>query len=378
MTDDARIMGRDGLGLLIEVLGRRGYAVMAPTVKVGALALAEVHSADELPWGVGDEQAAGSYRLTERQDGAVFAQAAAVQAIKPALFPADELIWRGRRSGSQFDVTQTSDGPVRPTAFLGVRGCDLRALAQHDRVLAERGFPDARYLRRREGTFIAAVTCAEPGGTCFCASMGGGAHPEDGFDLALTELMTPHRFVVEIGSELGAEVLAEVPTEPAAAEDLAAVGAVVESANARMGRSMETDGLKDLLYSSAESPQWDEIAGRCLACTNCTMVCPTCFCTTVEDVSVLGSDDAERRRVWDSCFSEEFAHIHGGSLRTETRARYRQWLTHKLASWQDQFDALGCVGCGRCITWCPVGIDITAEVASMRARAGLAVAGGAR
>jgi ferredoxin len=183
---------------------------------------------------------------------------------------------------------------------------------------------------------------------------------------------------VEIGSELGAEVLAEVPTEPAAAEDLAAVGAVVESANARMGRSMETDGLKDLLYSSAESPQWDEIAGRCLACTNCTMVCPTCFCTTVEDVSVLGSDDAERRRVWDSCFSEEFAHIHGGSLRTETRARYRQWLTHKLASWQDQFDALGCVGCGRCITWCPVGIDITAEVASMRARAGLAVAGGAR
>ena len=174
-------------------------------------------------------------------------------------------------------------------------------------------------MRRREGAFIAAVTCAEPAGTCFCASMGGGPHPEEGYDLALTELVDPHRFVVEIGSELGAEVLAELPTEPAEADDLAAVGTVVADASARMGRAMDTEGLRDLLYAAAESPVWDDVGNRCLACMNCTMVCPTCFCTTVEDVSVLGSDDAERRRVWDSCFSEEFAHIHGGSLRTETQ-----------------------------------------------------------
>ncbi len=377
MADGARIIGRERLARLVEVLAARGYAVMAPTVRGGAVVLDEVHGADELPWGVGDVQEPGSYRLRERGDGAAFGQAAAVKAIKPVLFPPDELIWRGHRSGTQFAVTDREGQPQRPVAFLGVRSCDLRALAQHDRVLAERAFPDTRYLRRREGVFVAAVTCAEPSDACFCTSMGGGPHPEEGYDLALTELLNPHRFVVEVGTELGAQVLAEVGSEAAGPDDLAAVDAQVASATERMTRSMDTDGLRDLLYASAESPVWDEVGNRCLTCMNCTMVCPTCFCTTVEDVSSLGSADAERRRVWDSCFSEEFAHIHGGSLRTEAKARYRQWLTHKLGAWQDQFDALGCVGCGRCITWCPVGIDLTAEVAKLRAAAPLSV-GGAR
>jgi ferredoxin len=96
------------------------------------------------------------------------------------------------------------------------------------------------------------------------------------------------------------------------------------------------------------------------------MVCPTCFCTTVEDTADLAGTDAVRRRVWDSCFSVEYAYIHGGSIRPTPRARYRQWLTHKLDSWQEQFGMSGCVGCGRCITWCPVGIDLTEEIAAIR------------
>ncbi|MDO8106450.1 4Fe-4S dicluster domain-containing protein [Isoptericola sp. b441] len=377
MTDGPRIIGRDQLARLVEVLTARGYAVVAPTVRAGAVVLDEVVGADDLPWGVGDVQDAGTYRLRERDDEAVFGQAAAVRAVKPVLFPADELIWRGHRSGTDFAVTDREGSPQRPVAFLGVRDCDLRALARHDEVLAGRAFADTRYQRRRAGTFLAAVTCAEPGGTCFCTSMGGGPHPENGYDLALTELLDPHRFVVEVGSDTGADVLAELDSEPAGAQDLAAVHDVVAHATESMGRSMDTEGLRDLLYASAESPVWDEVGNRCLTCMNCTMVCPTCFCTTVEDVSALGSADAERRRVWDSCFSEEFAHIHGGSLRTEVRSRYRQWITHKLAAWQDQFGSLGCVGCGRCITWCPVGIDITAEAAKLRAAAPLTV-GGAR
>lgn len=377
MADGTRVIGRDQLARLVEVLAARGYAVMAPTVRGGAVVLDEVHGVDELPWGVGDVQEPGSYRLRDRGDGAAFGQAAAVKAVKSVLFPADELIWRGHRSGTQFAVTDREGQPQRPVAFLGVRGCDLRALAQHDRVLGERAYPDTRYLRRREGVFLAAVTCADPADACFCTSVGGGPHPEEGYDLALTELADPHRFVVEVGTELGAQVMAEVGGEPAGPQDLAAVGDQVAAATEKITRSMDTDGLRDLLYASAESPVWDEVGSRCLTCMNCTMVCPTCFCTTVEDVSSLGSADAERRRVWDSCFSEEFAHIHGGSLRTEAKSRYRQWLTHKLGAWQDQFDALGCVGCGRCITWCPVGIDITAEVAKLRAAAPLSV-GGAR
>jgi sulfhydrogenase subunit beta (sulfur reductase) len=142
---------------------------------------------------------------------------------------------------------------------------------------------------------------------------------------------------------------------------------VAADAAARMGRVLETDALRDVLYASAESPRWDDVAARCLACTNCTLVCPTCFCTSVDDVTDLTATSTERHRVWDSCFSEDYSYLHGGSVRTSTASRYRQWMTHKLASWTDQFGTSGCVGCGRCITWCPAAIDITAEAAALRA-----------
>jgi sulfhydrogenase subunit beta (sulfur reductase) len=133
-----------------------------------------------------------------------------------------------------------------------------------------------------------------------------------------------------------------------------------------MGRTMDTKGIKELLYRNYENPRWDDVAKRCLTCGNCTMVCPTCFCTTVEDITDLTGEHVERWRKLDSCFTMDFSYIHGGSVRSSPRARYRQWMTHKLATWIDQFGTSGCVGCGRCITWCPVGIDITEETGAIR------------
>jgi formate hydrogenlyase subunit 6/NADH:ubiquinone oxidoreductase subunit I len=225
---------------------------------------------------------------------------------------------------------------------------------------------DAHYAARRARSFLIAVTCATPAGTCFCASMGTGPKPGGGADLTMTELLDPHRFLVETGTAAGEEVLAELDSAPATQADLADADSVVARALTHMGRTMQTDDLRDLLYTSAESPRWNDVAERCLACTNCTMVCPTCFCTSVEDVSDLSGDVDERHRVWDSCFSMEYSRLHGGAVRTSTSARYRQWLTHKLAAWNDQFAMSGCVGCGRCITWCPAAIDLTAEVSALR------------
>ena len=136
-----------------------------------------------------------------------------------------------------------------------------------------------------------------------------------------------------------------------------------------MGRELDTTDIRELLYRNYEHPRWDEVAERCLACGNCTMVCPTCFCTTVEDVTDLAGEHVERHQRWDSCFTIDYSHIHGGAVRGSTRSRYRQWMTHKLATWIDQFGSSGCVGCGRCITWCPVGIDITEEARAIRERA---------
>jgi len=366
MTDEM-IMGLAGLQELLDSLRARGFEVIGPRVRDGAVVMAPVSVVDDLPRGVGDEQDAAHYRLRDRGDDALFGFAAPAQAVKPVLFPAEEVIWRGRRTGTEFDVRERTAPTGGPYAFIGVRPCDLQAVAVHDAVLAGRGFADSRYVGRRDGAFIVAVTCSDPGGTCFCASMGGGPRPRDGFDLALTELLDgEHRFIVEVGSPRGAEVLTSVTTTSAGHDDLAAAAAVAQDASGRMGRTLDTDGLRDVLYASAESPRWDDVAARCLACTNCTMVCPTCFCTSVEDVADLAGDVAERRRVWDSCFSEDFSYIHGGSVRTETSSRYRQWITHKLGAWQDQFGMSGCVGCGRCITWCPAAIDITAEAAALR------------
>ncbi|MGB3904623.1 MAG: 4Fe-4S dicluster domain-containing protein, partial [Anaerolineae bacterium] len=243
------------------------------------------------------------------------------------------------------------------------------AIHIQNRVFLESPHTDPVYKARRDHLFVVAVNCGQAGGTCFCVSMETGPEATFGFDLALTEVLEDegHYFLAEVGSERGAEVLAEVEHREATADEEQAAENVVAKAAAQMGRNMDTTDIKGLLYGNYEHPRWDEVANRCLTCGNCTLVCPTCFCTTVEDVTDLKGEQAERWRRWDSCFTMDFSYIHGGSIRGTASARYRQWMTHKLGTWIDQFGTSGCVGCGRCITWCPVGIDITEEVRAIRA-----------
>jgi ferredoxin len=272
------------------------------------------------------------------------------------------------KEGEGFRVAVEDPAPSR-FAFIGVRACEIHAIAIQDKVLCQGPYPDQAYAMRRRDAFIVAVNCGQAGGTCFCVSMNTGPKADSGFDLALTELISDgvHEFLVEVGSEAGAAVLAQIPHGPAGEAQRAAAAAAVARAASQMGRSMDTAGLKELLQANLNHPRWDEVAERCLTCGNCTMVCPTCFCTTVEDTSDLAGTSAERVKKWDSCFTIDFSYLHGGSVRQTGKSRYRQWMTHKLASWIDQFGSSGCVGCGRCITWCPVGIDITEEAAAIRA-----------
>lgn len=369
----ARTLTLDGLQDVIDTLSGRGYTVVGPTVADGAIDFRPISSVTELPHGWGDEQDNASYRLRRRDDDAVFAFACGAQSAKPVLFPADELLWRSRtepgHAASTPDLDRPSDDePGPPYAFLGLRSCDLAAIRIHDRVLTGRQVTDTHYALRRDDSILIAVSCSDPAGTCFCVSMDTGPVPRHGFDLAITELYAdgPHRFVVEVGTDRGAELLAHAASETATEADLAAASRVGAQAAQRMGRTLDDSNLKNILYDNADSAVWDDVASRCLSCTNCTLVCPTCFCTSVTDVSDLMGTMSERHREWDSCFSQEYSYIHGGSVRESTRSRYRQWMTHKLASWKDQFGTSGCVGCGRCIAWCPAGIDITAEARELR------------
>ncbi|WP_033349621.1 4Fe-4S dicluster domain-containing protein [Kitasatospora aureofaciens] len=363
---EGAVIDKDGLATLVDLLRARGFTVVGPTVRDGAIVLAELESADQLPYGWGVELEAGHYRLREREDGAAFAHAAGPQSWKTFLHPARVRQWRAERSDGQL-VIEEDDTPPPRFAFLGVRPCDLRAIAVQDRVLTGGRHRDPVYQGRRSGAFLVAVECTEPGATCFCASMGTGPAAGPGYDLALTELVDAdgHRFWIRSGSPEGADLLAELPTGAASEAVCETARQAVASAADRMGRTMPDTDLRRLMAGTLDAPRWDDVASRCLTCGNCTMVCPTCYCTTTEDVTDLTGDHAERWRVWDVCFDLDFSQLHGGPVRSSARSRYRQWLTHKLGTWYDQFGSSGCVGCGRCIVWCPVAIDITEEAAAL-------------
>jgi sulfhydrogenase subunit beta (sulfur reductase) len=353
-TRPPRVLEAARLDALIGALREQGWNVVGPRLEDGAIVYDEIASAADLPAGWTDEHGPGRYRLARRADAALFGYVVGPHSWKKYLFPPATRLW--------------TPLPERPTALLGVRACELAAIAIQDKVFLGGAYVDADYRARRDNVLIVAVQCAEARGTCFCVSMGTGPRAEEGFDLALTELLAgEHRFVVEAGSERGARLLAQVPTREALAEDLDAARAASARAAGEMGRSLDTNGLKELLQRNYEHPRWDDVAARCLSCANCTMVCPTCFCSSAEEVPDLDRQRSERWRRWDSCFTAEHSHLHGGSVRASTRSRYRQWIVHKLSTWHDQFDTSGCVGCGRCITWCPVGIDITEEAHAIRA-----------
>ena len=352
---------------LIETLKKEGYTVIGPSVKEGAIVYDEIESIDDLPKGWGDEQEAGHYRLKKRNDDALFGYVVGPHSWKKFMFPQRLKLWEAERDGKGFDINFPPK-PVPKYAFLGVRSCELKAIFIQDKVFNNGMFSDSYYNSIRENIFIIAVNCSQSSGTCFCVSMNTGPKAKHGYDIALTEVINndEHYFVLDEGSSKGSEVSRKIGAGKSTDTQIKAADDAVLNAEINMTRTMNTAGIKELLYNNHDHPIWTEIASRCLSCANCTMVCPTCFCSNVEDTTDLTGDHAERWRRWDSCFSLDYSKVAGGSFRTSTKARYRQWMTHKLASWQDQFGTSGCVGCGRCITWCPVGIDITQEAENLR------------
>lgn len=348
---------------LIDELQARRYTVVGPTVDQDAIVYGEIHAVSQLPKGWTDEQEAGKYRLKRRDDDALFGYAVGPHSWKKYLFPPQERLLSAEKTAAGWMfVPHVADAPNY--AFLGVRACELSAIQIQDRVFLDGPAQDPIYKERRDKLFLIAVNCTQAASTCFCTSMKTGPRCNAGFDLALTEIAAG--FLCEVGSALGGEVLQACVTEPTTDEQLAAADAARQQAMTQIKRRMDTDDLPGLLLSRLNHPRWKDVGERCLSCTNCTMVCPTCFCSSVTEVRDLNTDRVDRERVWDSCFNPDFSYVGGSLVRNDTASRYRQWLTHKLDSWHSQFGTSGCVGCGRCITWCPVGIDLTEEVDAIR------------
>ena len=353
---------------LMEELIKRGYLLIGPTVRGGAIVLDSIRSVDDLPRGFGDEQQPSRYTLKQRGDDMLFGYVVGPVSWKKFLYPPRLTMFTAARAGKTFTITPGGTDQRPKTAFFGVRPCEVSGILMQDQVFTGGVYVDRAYKAARDNAFIVAVNCTVTGGNCFCASMGTGPGATRGFDIALTEMMEggKHYFVASAGTPHGEEVLGAVPQREAAEGEMRGALEAVKRAAESLTKQMDVRDLPKLLKENFENPRWDDVAKRCLACTNCTMVCPTCFCSTVEDATDLSGMHAQRRRRWDSCFTMDFTKVAGGNIRPSIRARYRQWLTHKLSNWMDQFGTLGCVGCGRCITWCPSGIDITAEVDAIR------------
>lgn len=360
------VIDRNGIDTLIQLLDRQGFRILGPTVSDSAITLGEIGSSKDLPIGWTDIQDAASYRLAKHDRATLFHYTVGSHSWKQFLYPSRTCLWKARRAGAEVKIEQDETAEQKMALF-GVRSCDLHAIGIQDKVFAEGNYRDPGYVRRRSNLFVVAVNCSKANAICFCTSMSTGPRATEGFDLALTELCDQdgHAFLVEAGSTSGNEILAQLSARPATESDSSAADAVIAETIDQMKRRVETRDIKPLLQKNSEHRQWLDVGSRCLNCANCTLVCPTCFCMTVEDRTDL-SGNAERLRVWDSCFTLDYSYIHGGHIRTSPQSRYRQWLTHKMASWHDQFGCSGCVGCGRCITWCPVGIDITEEIGAIR------------
>jgi len=352
---------------LFRALSKRGYDIIGPTVQEGAIVYDSISDGSALPSGWTDEQEAGKYRLVNKKDKALFGFSSSPQSWKKFIHPPALKLWESKRNGNRITI---SAGPAaqQKFAFVGVRACDLSAIGVLDKVFVNSPFTDAGYQSRRSDILIIAINCTKSGGTCFCASMNAGPEVSAGYDIVLTEVITKdrHYFLAAGGTKPGVEIIKDIPHAEADVYEIEVAAELVAKTAGEMKRKVDTNNIREILFRNSENNRWNETAKRCLTCANCTMVCPTCFCTTIEDFTDLTGKEASRVRKWDSCFTMDFTYIHGGSIRSSVYSRYRQWLTHKFAAWQDQFETYGCVGCGRCITWCPVGIDITEEIQAIR------------
>jgi sulfhydrogenase subunit beta (sulfur reductase) len=361
-SETCAVLPAADLQRLLDTLSAKGYRVVGPIVREGSVVWETISSVSELPIGWRDQQEPGRYRLEQTGSQEIFGVVHGPQSLKPFVFAPREPLLQIKRSKDGFTTSPTLPQPEK-VAVIGARACDLAGLVIQDRIFLNETYRDPYYATRREGLFVIAVNCTRALATCFCASMETGPRAQRGYDLALTEV--DKQFMVEAGSEAGRDILSTILLPAASDELISAAASSIHACAQSQIRRLDHSRLPQALYEAHEHPRWDDVAGRCLACTNCTMVCPTCFCHTVEETPDLSHQDTAHARLWDSCFTQEHGYIHGKNIRPTIKDRYRMWLTHKLASWIDQFDTSGCVGCGRCITWCPVGIDLTEELQAL-------------
>lgn len=337
------------------------YTVVAPELNDGVIKYEESTDFEKIPAGYKQFEFAGSYQIF-KSSNRFFSYIRPYNNLKYFLRPPSiKLLTVIEKDGNlEFSYQEQR----KKIAFFDIRRCDLKALSILDKVYLNENYPDSYYKSLREDIFIVGVDCAEAGDVCFCNSMDIDFDSFYSADMFITEI--DDGFLVDTVSKKAEHLVEGLGLSTPTKEDLAKRQEIKRRFKESFKKKLDTANLKEILYQKIEHPYWEEIGKRCLSCANCTQVCPTCFCFDIKEINSLDMKKSERFAVWDSCFNQTFATVHKFNIRDSIASRYRQWLMHKMAYWQDQFGDFGCVGCGRCITWCPAKIDIHIETVKLR------------
>ncbi len=303
------------------------------------------------------DQKDGSAAYKEWQDGITWSDSLnTVRSPKDFFFPQMEDLMKFKTEGKNIEVIDTRC-ETEDFVIFGVRACDVKSFEILDRVfLAEP--VDSYYASRREKCVIVSTACARPSETCFCKTFG--LAPEDP-DGDVTTWKTESELFLKANTKKGEELLEKISRltqecdESAVLEQKEKISAIMEKLPLK---DLNTDafggGKTDEFFNS---PAWDELSAACLGCGTCTFVCPTCQCYDIKDFNT--GNGVIRFRCWDSCMYSDFTKMAHGNNRLTQKERFRQRFMHKLVYYPENNDGiLGCVGCGRCLSKCPISMNI--------------------
>ena len=294
------------------------------------------------------------FKKIDRPDEVDFSSSNTQKPAKEVFFPQSETMFRYEKTGKQHQVTSTEE-VERKRVILGARPCDIQAVSLIDQVFSGKEYTDVYYVNKRKATTIIGMACDHPLSTCFCSSMKGGPFHREGSDLFLIDL--GEAFLVELLTEKGKTFQKNKFLKEALAKDINSAKEVEEKATPKTDGSLPVAGIEKRLDQMLESPFWERVQEKCIGCRICTYLCPTCHCFDIVDEAL--TNKGQRVRNWDSCLSSLYSQeTSGHNPRPTNRERTRQRIMHKFNYFPKNFDQIACVGCGRCIIYCPVNFDI--------------------
>jgi sulfhydrogenase subunit beta (sulfur reductase) len=338
LSSISKILKKDRLpGFLERLMGER--QVFAPVKKGEVILIREIDSPSQVTL---------EYRNAKESPKSVF-------------FPQREALFRYRAEKGKAEVKVPTDAGKGRVLLFGIRPCDARGLLLLDKVFGG-GCGDPYYTDKRNGTVVVSLGCADPNPSCFCLSMGGGPCSAEGSDVLLLDL--GDRYLAEAVSEKGVALLEDKAFEESDGKSLSLAEKAKKQAEASMQPVAKKEKLEQELERLFSDPVWKDLAESCLSCGICTYLCPTCHCFDLCDEAA--GQAGERIRVWDSCQFPLFTQQASGfNPRPTVKERFRQRIMHKLSYLPKSQSMTGCVGCGRCVTECPVNLDIREVIVSL-------------